>query len=132
MPILTLLRASVLAIKTRHQLEAEMPKHTGSAQMSILISKHAARRMAQRSISNRDAEALLWYGDAAPAGRGASLLKIGENAARDLLQEGFRPTDIDRLRRLQAILSSDGTVVTLMHCYARPRRRGQRLLGATA
>ena len=111
-----------------------MPKHTGSAQVSngFLISKHAARRMAQRSISSRDAQALLWYGDAAPAGRGASLLKFGENATRDLLQEGFRPTDIDRLRRLQAILSSDGTVVTLMHCYARPRRRGQRLLGASA
>ena len=68
-----------------------MPKHTGSAQVStgFLISKHAARRMAQRSISSQDAEALLWYGDAAPAGRGASLLKIGENQLATFCKKGF-------------------------------------------
>ena len=86
---------------------------------NLRLSRHAKQRMAQRSVSFTAIDLLMEFGDATPCGGRASAITINKYDLQDLRAEGVGSATIEKLRRLRAVLSDDGTLVTVMHHYRR-------------
>ena len=86
---------------------------------NLRLSQHAKQRMAQRSVSCTAIDLLMEFGDAAPCGGRASAITINKYDLQDLRADGVCSATVEKLRRLRAVLSDDGTLVTVMHRYRR-------------
>jgi hypothetical protein len=85
---------------------------------TLTISRHAARRMAQRGITRRRLAALLENADReAFVGSGATSLSVSRKTAGALNLD-------DRLSGFAAILGDDGTIITILPMA--PGRAGRR------
>lgn len=88
------------------------------------LTRHARARMQQRGITRNALERLLDWGRETHAGRGHTLVYFDKPARRRLELElpGSRRPELDCLRRLYAVLSAEGEVVTVGHRYRRIAR----------
>lgn len=91
------------------------------------VSRHASRRMSQRGIRTDLMRTLYWRGEESCCGGRARALTISEELASELRAEGLDAGDVDRLRRMRAVLSQDGELVTVMHRYRRRNRLSSRV-----
>lgn len=94
------------------------------------ISRHASRRMSQRGIRSELVRTLLWRGAEGSCGGKAVAVTISDEVASELRAEGMGASDVDRLRRMRAVLSGDGELITVMHRYRRRNRRPAHAQGA--
>ena len=89
----------------------------GAQSASLLVfSRHAARRVRQRGLRDRDVELVLDHGTPV-AGDGVILLN--RDAEREITRRKKEIQALDRLRGCKVVLS-DGTIVT---CYHREGNR---------
>ncbi len=88
---------------------------------ALPLSRHARARMQQRGISRRALDRLLDWGREAHAGHGSTIVYFDRSAHKraGLALPGCRRPELDCLRRLYAVLSSEGDVVTVGHRYRR-------------
>jgi hypothetical protein len=89
-----------------------------------IISTHARTRMQQRGIPERALDALLDFGKTAHVDGGREIVYFDKAARRKLAKQNpAAAREADRLQRTYAILSIDGTVITVGHRYRRIPRR---------
>lgn len=81
------------------------------------LTSHAATRMSQRGIRAQALKALLAAGQDTPCGGRSSAYILSKAAASELREAGVSSSDIDRIRRLRAIVAENGAIVTVMHRY---------------
>lgn len=89
---------------------AELMKDVRPASL-LVFSKHAARRVRQRGLRDRDVELVLDHGTPL-AGDGVILLN--RDAEREIARRKQEIQALERLRGCKVILS-DGTIVTCYH-----------------
>lgn len=78
------------------------------------MSRHAARRAKDRSIPQSIVDALLDFGDRAPAGAGAELCSFnGHSWRRYAAYLGHEAVHFERYRRAYVVVASDGDVITV-------------------
>lgn len=89
------------------------------------MTAHARARMQQRGIAPEALEHLLAFGREAHDHRGAVLVYFDKAARRRLAREAGDEARslLPRLRRLYAVLSGQGEVVTVGHRYRRIDRQ---------
>lgn len=92
------------------------------------LTSHAAIRMSQRGIRAKVLKALLAAGQDSPCGGRSSAYILPKAAASELREAGISASDIDRIRRLRAIVAEDGAIVTVMHRHD-SRRVSNRITG---
>lgn len=85
------------------------------------LTRHARARMQQRGITPSALGQLLDWGREAHAGDGSTLVYFDKPARKRMAIElsGCRRPELDCLRKLYAVLSSDGEVVTVGYRYRR-------------
>lgn len=87
------------------------------------LTHHASIRAQQRGIPPYAIEALLDYGTEHHDHHGAVILLLDHGAARKLARANhLRGADIDALRGLYAVVSTDGAVRTVGHRTRRLQR----------
>ena len=88
---------------------------------ALPLSRHARVRMQQRGISRRALDRLLDWGSETHDGQGGTVIHFDKPARKraGLALPGCRRPELDCLRRLYAVLSSEGDVVTVGHRYRR-------------
>ena len=96
---------------------------------TLQLSRHAQQRMAQRSVSRDMVDLLIRYGDEAPCGRQSLAITINKYGLEDLRKDGVRGATVEKLSRLRAVMSNDGTLVTVMHRYHRPAHNARVMRG---
>lgn len=84
------------------------------------ITKHAVRRMQQRSISNADIDIILRYGEDIDGDGILMSNKAVEDAIRSLKS---RIATVERLRNKKLVMDGD----TLVTCYPCKTREGRRM-----
>lgn len=94
-----------------------------SLRSNARVTRHAALRLAQRGICVHALELLTMHGIDVPAGRGQMRRELRGYQVGALHAEGFSLEIINKALRLEAIFTSDETLVT---CYQRtPRHIGR-------
>ena len=99
-----------------------MPSVVASNCSTVALSAHARQRAQQRAIPISMLEALLDHGARRPAGGGAEIVHF----TRDARQECAAEADWNcagKLRSAYAVVSADGTVITVGHRFRRLGRR---------
>ena len=88
------------------------------------LTHHARARMQQRGIRPAAIAALLDFGCARHLhSKGRELVFFDKRAQARLAKANpGAACQVDRLRRTYAIVGSDGTVITVGHCYRRVTR----------
>ncbi len=97
---------------------------------ALPLSRHARARMQQRGITRSALDRLLDWGREAYAGHGSTIVYFDGSAYKravakparkraGLALPGCTRPELDCLRRLYAVLSSEGDVVTVGHRYRR-------------
>lgn len=81
------------------------------------MTKHAERRMLDRSIPNIARHLLLNFGSCKPAGKGAVRYSFDNATWRDIEREfGTWPLKkMEQLRRVYMVMGDDGSVITLAY-----------------
>lgn len=89
--------------------------------MKHSLTEHAAIRMRQRGIDGEALECLLAYGSTVHDHRGAEIVLFDKRAWRRLERDADRALlkRASESRRLYAVRSSDGELVTVGHRYRR-------------
>ena len=91
--------------------------------MLSIFTHHARARMQQRGIPAAAIEALLDYGNTAPAGDGRELVFFDKAARARLFRDNpAAAREAERLCRTYALVGRDGAVVTVGHRYRRVPR----------
>ncbi|BDG74040.1 hypothetical protein Rmf_39690 [Roseomonas fluvialis] len=92
---------------------------------------HAEIQLRRRGVRGQMLALLLAHGDTErDVGRGCVARSCSRFALAEAARQGVPPDDVEQLRRLVAILGTDGTVVTVMNrptWYARFQRGHARL-----
>lgn len=88
------------------------------------ITKHCAARIRQRGIRERDVNLHAIYSDHEKAvGDGCVSYTLSNKALKYMQSDGVTPQEIDRVKDLASVRSSDGRVVTVMHMHGQHSRR---------
>ena len=100
---------------------SQSASHPAVPLAALPLSRHARARMQQRGITRTALDRLLDWGREAHVGRGSTIVYFDKPAHRraGLALPGCRRPELDCLRRLYAVLSSEGDVVTVGHRYRR-------------
>ncbi|CUH46424.1 hypothetical protein RUA4292_00590 [Ruegeria atlantica] len=85
---------------------------------SLGMTKHALERAAQRGVSQQDLKLLITYAKYNDAGAGCSRLYLNDQAVQELIADGLPLEVVESAQKSEAIVTSDGRVVT---CYRRTR-----------
>lgn len=97
--------------------------HITATKVNTFMTRHATLRLAQRGICKHALELLTMHGIDIPAGRGQVRRELRGYQVGALHAEGFSLEIIDKALRLEAIFTSEETLVT---CYQRtPRHIGR-------
>ena len=95
--------------------------------MKLKLSKHAIVRMNQRGVRKVDIELLVAHADVAiPCGNGCMSYCMTEKGLNDLLLVKVPVQMADRVRNLCAIVSVDGTIVSVMKLHGNKGKRYRR------
>ncbi|MBI0537730.1 hypothetical protein D9599_19395 [Roseomonas sp. KE2513] len=98
----------------------------GSSANHALLTQHAARRAAERSLPADVLEWLLDLGARVPAGHGAELVRFDRRARASLAsylgRQAYRDIE-SKLAKTYAIVGADGAVITVGHRTRRLPRR---------
>jgi len=99
--------------------------HNSVDNLNIFITRHAARRLAQRGVCREAFALLTLHGIDVPVGGGRVRREVRHQQVSGLHADDYSLEVIDRALRLEAIYASDDTLIT---CYQRaphlPSRRG--------
>lgn len=80
---------------------------------SMRVSRHAQRRMKERSIPASVIDALIDFGDRAPSGGGAETCYFTKKSWRSFAAYlGTQARHFERYRAVYAIVSGDGQIIT--------------------
>lgn len=83
--------------------------------MNIKLSKHAATRLAQRGIQKSEFDLFYSHADKEVLVPGNCLaLSISQKRYDNLTDRGLSARTAERIRKVIALISGDGTVVTVM------------------
>ncbi len=83
---------------------------------STRLTRHAAIRSQQRGIPSASIEALLDYGTEHHDHHGAVIVLLDRSATRKLARaRSMRGAEVDALRGLYAVVTTDGAVRTVGH-----------------
>jgi hypothetical protein len=94
-----------------------------TASLHAILSRHALARMQQRGIPPVAVEHVLRYGRERHDRHGAVVLYLDKSARERLKRCGeAREQEIERIRAVYVVLSTDGTVATVGHRYRRLHR----------
>ena len=97
-----------------------LPPVKGATTPAIAISRHALKRCQSRGISLGMIESIVLGADLEiPIGRGCTALSLTKAAAR------AHGALAEKLSGIVAVMSDDGTLVTVLHAYGRRGRRYQ-------
>lgn len=90
---------------------------------SMNLTRHAAKRMQQRSIRNDTVDLFLRYADREkPVGDGVVALMFSEEGASDLLREGVPGSEVgSRLTRI-TVLIDESTAEVVTACWLHGRK----------
>ena len=90
------------------------------------FSNHARIRARQRGCRRAGLDLMMNYADIElPVGQGCISVQISNRMAVYLRDAGLRPSSIDEARRTIAVLSPDGTLVTLLKRSPSSGHRGR-------
>jgi hypothetical protein len=102
-----------------------LPSGKGATAPAITISGHALKRCQSRGISLSMIESIVLCADReVPVGRGCTALSLTKAAAR------AHGALAEKLSGIVAVMSDDGTLVTVLHAYGRRGRRYQTTRGS--
>ena len=88
-----------------------------TATLSVKLTKHARRRIGQRGITNRFIKALLTHANSeVSVGGGIVALSVTRSRAQNLNID-------DQLHRYTALVSDNGTLVSVIPMHLGPRGR---------
>lgn len=93
----------------------------------IPLTSHAKLRMSQRGIRAATLNVLLAAGQDTPCGGRSSVYTLSKETVSELREAGISASDIDRIKKLRAIVAEDGAVITVMHDYDRSRNAEKRV-----
>lgn len=83
--------------------------------MSYIGTRHQERRLRQRGVDNETFAMIVeWADREVPVGGGAVSLTMSRGAINEMAVEGVRVPSCDKLSRLAVVVSSDGTVKTVL------------------
>lgn len=86
----------------------------------LVFSKHAARRVRQRGLRDRDVELVLDHGT--PVAEDGVVL-LNQDAEREIARRKQEIQALERLRGCKVVVA-DGRVITCYHTSNRQQRRG--------
>jgi nitroreductase len=98
----------------------------GGLASSVVLTRHAARRAQQRSISSDLLDLLLDHGVRAPSKGGADIVHLTNAARRAVLGEVGQTVygrHAGKLTTAYAVVAADGAVITVGHRFRRIGRR---------
>jgi hypothetical protein len=93
---------------------------------AFALSHHATIRMAQRGIRSEALELVLLHGSRVKAGDACEEYALTDRTGRQLERAGHDGRTIATAKKVRAIVSADGTIVTCYHqrsYRSRPVRR---------
>jgi len=97
--------------------------------MSLLLTRHAQRRITERAIDPRDLALLILAGTELRQRTQCRSQHISHDGAHELLEQGVDPRVVRRIARLTAITDRYGRVVTT-YWGRPPRHEGRRRLNS--
>lgn len=84
----------------------------------INMTRHARCRAQQRGINDKAIELLISFGHSVPVGRSCQRIYFRKSCLRELADEiGIKPSMIERLRHIYAVVADDGSIVTVAHFH---------------
>jgi hypothetical protein len=92
--------------------------------MENTVSKHAIKRNSQRGIRMSDLYLLMKYADLiSPVGNGCSSYMLGSEGFKAAATSGMSLQVADRIKRMSAVVSSTGHIITTMKVNKKRRKR---------
>lgn len=98
-----------------------------SHQSTFSLSNHACTRMAQRGVQSQALDILLIHGVRTKAVGGCERYRLLDRTVQQLEAEGYDAQMIEAARKLRAIVSADGAVVTCYRGASKARKAQARM-----
>ncbi len=93
----------------------------------LALTKHAARRCAQRGVKKMDFAAFFEAADTdRQVGQGCTAWTISEGRVAELRADGMAPSKIDVISKMVCVVGHDGRVLTVAKLYIGHRGRAYR------